>query len=70
MNKLYEKYIKPESLPTLFCPGCGNGIIQVAAMNAMEELGIKDDIACVSGDAYNAWQSAAFCGRLEAGKTG
>ena len=49
MNKLYEKYIKKESLPTLFCPGCGNGIIQIAAMNAMEELGVKDDIACVSG---------------------
>ena len=49
MNKLYEKYIKTESLPTLFCPGCGNGIIQAATMNAMEELDIKDDIACVSG---------------------
>ena len=35
MNKLYEKYIKTDSLPTLFCPGCGNGIIQIAAMNAM-----------------------------------
>ncbi|MDO4485888.1 MAG: thiamine pyrophosphate-dependent enzyme [Bacillota bacterium] len=55
MNKLYEKYIKKDSLPTLFCPGCGNGIIQVAAMNAMEELGIKDDIACVSGIGCSSW---------------
>lgn len=55
MNKLYEKYIKKESLPTLFCPGCGNGIIQVAAMNAMEELGVKDDIACVSGIGCSSW---------------
>lgn len=55
MNKLYEKYIKTESLPTLFCPGCGNGIIQVAAMHAMEELGCKDDVACVSGIGCSSW---------------
>ena len=55
MNKLYEKYIKTDSLPTLFCPGCGNGIIQVAAMNAMEDLGIKDDVACVSGIGCSSW---------------
>lgn len=55
MNKLYEKYIKTDSLPTLFCPGCGNGIIQVAAINAMEELGVKEDIACVSGIGCSSW---------------
>ncbi len=55
MNKLYEEYIKTESLPTLFCPGCGNGIVQVAAINAIDELGIKDDIACVSGIGCSAW---------------
>lgn len=55
MNKLYEKYIKTDSLPTLFCPGCGNGIIQIAAMNAMEDLGVKDDIACVSGIGCSSW---------------
>lgn len=55
MNKLYEKYIKKESLPTLFCPGCGNGIIQTAAISAIEELGIKDDIACVSGIGCSSW---------------
>ena len=56
MNKLYEKYIKKDSLPTLFCPGCGNGIIQVAAMNAMEDLGLTNqDIACVSGIGCSSW---------------
>lgn len=55
MNKLYEKYIKKESLPTLFCPGCGNGIIQVAAMEAMEKLGCKDETACVSGIGCSSW---------------
>ena len=55
MNKLYEKYIKTESLPTLFCPGCGNGIIQYAAIEAFERLGIAEDIACVSGIGCSSW---------------
>lgn len=55
MNKLYKKYIKTESLPTLFCPGCGNGIIQIAAMEAMEALDCKDDVACVSGIGCSSW---------------
>ncbi len=55
MNKLYEKYIKKESLPTLFCPGCGNGIIQRAAMEAMESLDCRDDVACVSGIGCSSW---------------
>lgn len=55
MNKLYEKYIKKDSLPTIFCPGCGNGIIQIAAMEAMEKLKCKDDVACVSGIGCSSW---------------
>lgn len=55
MNRLYEKYIKTESLPTLFCPGCGNGIIQYAAIEAFERLGIKEDVACVSGIGCSSW---------------
>lgn len=55
MNKLYETYIKKEALPTLFCSGCGNGIVQVAAMEAMEKLGCKDEVACVSGIGCSSW---------------
>ncbi len=55
MNRLYKKYIKTESLPTLFCPGCGNGIIQYAAIEAFEDLGIKEDVACVSGIGCSSW---------------
>lgn len=55
MNRLYKTYIKKESLPTLFCPGCGNGIIQVAAMEAMEKLQCKDKVACVSGIGCSSW---------------
>ncbi len=55
MNPVYEKYIKKESLPTLFCPGCGSGIIQMAAIRAIDQMGIKDDVACVSGIGCSSW---------------
>ncbi len=55
MNSLVEKYIKKESLPYIFCAGCGNGIILNAAINAIEELGIKEDTACVSGIGCSSW---------------
>ncbi len=60
MNKLYKKYIKEESLPNIFCPGCGNGIIQYAAIEAMEKLGCKDDTACVSGIGCSSWIPCYF----------
>jgi len=60
VNRLYEKYIKKEALPTLFCPGCGNGIVQFAAINAFERLGIKDDLACVSGIGCSSWIPCYF----------
>lgn len=55
MNNLIEKYIKKESLPYIFCPGCGNGIILNAAINTIDELGIKEDTACVSGIGCSSW---------------
>ena len=55
MNKLYEEYIKTDSLPTLFCPGCGNGIVQIAAIHAIDKLKIRKDVACVSGIGCSAW---------------
>ncbi len=55
MNKLYESYMKTDSLPTLFCPGCGNGIVQMAAARAIDSLGCKRDTACVSGIGCSSW---------------
>ncbi|HVI40191.1 MAG TPA: thiamine pyrophosphate-dependent enzyme [Anaerovoracaceae bacterium] len=55
MNKLVERYIKKESLPYIFCPGCGNGIILNSAIGAIHELGIKEDTACVSGIGCSSW---------------
>lgn len=55
MNKLYKDYIKTDLLPTLFCPGCGNGIVQNAAIRAIDSLGIRKDLACVSGIGCSSW---------------
>ncbi len=55
MNDLYSKYIRKDMLPTLFCPGCGNGIIQMAAIEAIEKTGLREDIACVSGIGCSSW---------------
>lgn len=55
MNRLYEEYIKTDLLPTLFCPGCGNGIVQMAAIRAIDSLGLKEDVACVSGIGCSSW---------------
>ena len=55
MNKLFEQYIKTDMLPTLFCPGCGNGIVQMAAIEAIDKLGLQDDLACVSGIGCSSW---------------
>jgi 2-oxoglutarate ferredoxin oxidoreductase subunit beta len=55
MNELYESYLKKDMLPTLFCPGCGNGIVLNAAIHAIEHLGIRQDTACVSGIGCSSW---------------
>lgn len=35
------KYLKEKSLPLMWCPGCGNGIVLGALVRAFEELGLK-----------------------------
>lgn len=60
MNRLYEKYIKKEALPTLFCPGCGNGIVQYAAIEAFEALHCAENTACVSGIGCSSWIPCYF----------
>jgi len=46
----YEKYLRMERLPHIWCPGCGNGIIAKALMRAIEKLGLEQDQVClVSG---------------------
>ena len=50
-------YLREESLPSPFCPGCGNGIITSAFLKAVKNLGHEDlsAFAFVSGIGCSAW---------------
>jgi len=46
----YDNYLRTEKMPTLWCWGCGDGIILKSFIRAVEKLGWeKDDICVVSG---------------------
>ncbi len=46
----YDKYLRLEKMPTLWCWGCGDGVILKAFIRAIDKLNInRDDICVVSG---------------------
>jgi 2-oxoglutarate/2-oxoacid ferredoxin oxidoreductase subunit beta len=55
MNPLGEKYLRKNFLPFIFCPGCGDGMIVQAFLEAVDELGIIDDLALAAGIGCSAW---------------
>ncbi|MCL2234708.1 MAG: 2-oxoacid:ferredoxin oxidoreductase subunit beta [Firmicutes bacterium] len=46
-SKLIEKYIRPGTLPHIWCSGCGHGILMRALAQAIENLGLDKDKVCV-----------------------
>lgn len=50
MSNLIYKYMRPEHLPQIWCPGCGNGIIMRDIAQAIENLGLsRNSTVIVSG---------------------
>jgi len=50
VSNLINKYMRPEHLPTIWCSGCGNGIIMRDVVQAIENLGLsRNDTIIVSG---------------------
>jgi 2-oxoglutarate/2-oxoacid ferredoxin oxidoreductase subunit beta len=46
----YEKYLRMDKIPHLWCPGCGIGVVLKAMLRSVETMGWdKNDIAFVSG---------------------
>ncbi len=46
----FEKYLRIEKLPLIWCAGCGHGIALKAMIGAIDRLGLgKDEITMVSG---------------------
>jgi len=43
----YDEYLRMEKMPTLWCWGCGDGVILKAFIRAVDKLGIKKDDMCV-----------------------
>jgi 2-oxoglutarate ferredoxin oxidoreductase subunit beta len=55
MNPIGEKYVRKAFLPFIFCPGCGDGMIVQALAHAVDELGVRDDMALTAGIGCSAW---------------
>lgn len=50
VSDLVFKYFRPEHLPHIWCPGCGNGIIMRDVAQAIEDLKIdRNNLVVVSG---------------------
>ncbi len=50
VSNLIYKYMRPEHLPHIWCPGCGNGIIMRDVAQAIENLGLsRNNTIIVSG---------------------
>jgi len=46
----YDEYLRTNKMPTLWCWGCGDGVILKAFIRAIDKLGIdKNDLCVVSG---------------------
>lgn len=54
MHALGEKYLRKTALPTLFCPGCGNGTILNSMVHVVDRLGLENFLF-VSGIGCSAW---------------
>ncbi len=49
-SELIDKYMRPEHLPHIWCPGCGNGILMRNVAQAIDNLGLDHDkVVIVSG---------------------
>jgi len=46
----YERYLRKEMMPHIWCKGCGNGIVLKALLRAIHRLGLSmDRVAMISG---------------------
>ena len=49
-ERIYEKYFRQHRLPHIWCPGCGNGIVMKAIVEAVDKQGLnRDNTVIVSG---------------------
>lgn len=47
---VFDEFLRPDKLKTMWCPGCGNGIVLQAIIRALGESGVdRNKIVVVSG---------------------
>ncbi len=47
---VYEKYLRQEKFPLIWCAGCGHGIVLKSMLRAIDRIGLeKDKVVVVSG---------------------
>ena len=44
IDQLRDKYLRKDLLPTMFCPGCGNGQVLNYVIRAIDDLNIPQNI--------------------------
>lgn len=50
MSQKAREYLRKNALPSMWCPGCGNGVVVKALIEAVANLGWeKDDVVVVGG---------------------
>lgn len=50
MTEHYAEYLREAAMPSVWCPGCGNGLIVRALIDLVKELDIsKDEVAVIGG---------------------
>lgn len=50
MSDRYGEYLRSDAMPSVWCPGCGNGLIVRALLDAVRALELeKDDVAVIGG---------------------
>src|SRR5258708_8481103 len=67
MNKLAKKYLRPSQIRTKACHGCGIGMIENWLLQAMDEMGLKQEdvifgtgIGCVGRQTFATWGGDNF----------
>src|SRR5262249_47626404 len=67
MNRLAKKYLRPSQIPTKACHGCGIGMIENWLLQAIDEMGLKQEdvifgtgIGCVGRQTFATWGGDNF----------
>ena len=62
VSDLIWKYMRPENMPHILCPGCGHGIILREVAQAVENVGIdRNKLMIVSGIGCSSLVSISSC---------